>query len=186
MVAVMQEDGPVLVEFYHLPVEDRAASQKAGHYVAKDVEYVRITPPGGNLIVETEVTDTHRQRFERQYNAWLEGIEPPEDGSPLREWPPASPAQVRTLDAMGIRTVEALAKCPDGPLQGAGMGGIALREKARAWLQSAADHGVLAEEIAALKVEVAQLAERNEQLAEENRRLAQKPRRGRPPKESAA
>lgn len=186
MVAVMQENGPVLVEFYHLPIEDRAASVKAGHYVAKDVEYVRITPPGGNLIVEAEVTDTHRMRFERQYKAWLEGVEPPSDGQPLREWPPASPAIVKTMDAIGIRTVEALAACPDGILQGAGMGALTLKDKAKAWLLSASQHGVLAEELSALKVEVQQLRERNEQLAEENARLAAKPRRGRPPKDAAA
>jgi hypothetical protein len=184
MPSVMQDDGPILVDFYHMPIEDRDASQVAGHYVAKDVEFVRITPAGGNLIVESEVTEVHRQRFERQYDAWKKGIDPPEDGSPLRDWPPASPAQIKTMDAIGIRTVEALAGCTDGILQHAGMGSVALRDKARTWLKSAEDQGRVSEQVASLTVENESLKERLGQLEEAIEKL--KPRRGRPPKDQAA
>lgn len=184
MPQVMQDDGPVLVEFYLQGVEDRAASQKAGHYVAKDVEFIKITPAGGNLIWEGEVTDVHRQRYERQYDAWQKGLEPPEDGTPLKEWPPISPGQLQTMMAMHIRTVEALAQAPDTAMQRAGMGAMTLRDKARVYLQNAEDHGQVAEEIASLRLENETLKGRLEELEKALADL--KPRRGRSPKDKAA
>lgn len=177
---VMQDDGPILVEFYIQAVPDRSASQKSGHAVYRDEEYVRITPPGGNHVWEGAVTETHKRRFERQYDAWKKGLEPPVDGTPLKEWPPITPGQMHTLTGLHIRTVEALAKCPDQVLQRAGMGAYALRDKARAWLESAENHGQVAEEVSALRVENQALKDRLEQL--EAAVAANKPKRGRPPK----
>ena len=175
MVAVMTDGGPVLVEFYLRAVKDNAASIESGHYVAKDVETIKITPQGGNLVWSGKVTDEHRQRYAPQYEAWQKGIEIPEEGQPLREWPPISPAQLKTLDAVHIRTVEALAVATDGTIQHGGMGVVALRAKARAWLESASEHGQLAEKLSVLEVQVRDLLERNEQLTEANQKLANKP-----------
>jgi len=180
----MQDNSPVLVEFSIRSEEDRAASIKAGHHVGRDVEFITITPPGGNLIVETPVTDQHRERYARQYDAWKAGQEPPEDGTPLRDWPPISPGQLSTMTAIHIRSVEALAAATDGVLQRAGMGAMALRDKARAYLQAAADHGQVAEEVTALRIENEALKSRLEDL--ETALAELKPKRGRPPKERAA
>lgn len=184
MPQVMQDSGPVLVEFYVLPIEDRAASLKAGHYVGRDVEHVRITPPGGNHVWEGVVTDVHRQRYERQYDAWKKGQEEPDEGTSLREWPPISPAQIMTMKSLHIHTVEALAACSDGVMQRAGMGAMALREKARTYLKSAEDHGKVAEQMTAMRVEMEALRERTDQLEQENAKLKEGKRGpGRPRKD---
>lgn len=183
MPTPLPDNDHVYVEFEHRAMEDRKASTAAGHYVARDAEFVRITPPGGNLVVEREVTDQDRARFARQYEAWRKGVDAPEDGTPIRGWPPVSPAQIDMCIRANLRTVEALAQASEQSLQRLGIGARALQTKARAWLESARDHGVVAEEVAALKTQMEAMAERNRELQEAlDEMRAAKPRRGRPPK----
>jgi hypothetical protein len=67
----------------------------------------------------------------------------------------------------GILTVEDLAGLPDSDLPAIGIGGLSLRDKARAWLSAAEDKGKLAEENAALKLQVTTLSEQVTTLAAE-------------------
>lgn len=191
MARIMEEADPAFVEFWLQPVEDRNASIKAGHYVAKDAEYIRIIPPGGSLKWEGKVTDEHKQRYPRQYEAWTKGLEAPVDGTAISEWPPASPAQVRTLQALHIRTLEQFATCPDQAIQRAGMGYMALREKARKYLDAAKNQGQVVEENAALRIELEQQKQRMADLeaAIERLRAEEPPAKrgpGRPRKDAAA
>lgn len=169
----------VYVEFYLSPVENRDESIKQGHYVAEDKEYIKIMPPGGSLVVEKEVTPEIIQKYEAQYKAWKRNEELPEDGHPLKLWPPISPAQLSNCLAINVRTVENLAAANEQVLKRLGMGGRALKDKAAAWLQSAGGDGKLSEEMAALKVENESLKAMVEDLTKSVETLkAAKPRRG--------
>jgi len=101
-------------------------------------------------------------------------------GTPLTQWLTDAPAdinrdQVAELNILKFVTVEQLALASDNQLQRVGMGGIGLREKARAYL----NRKNRTETNAELADTKAQLAELKAQLAE----LTEPRRRGRPPKD---
>ncbi len=196
MIAVMPDKAPPnLIEFEQRPIEDRQASIAAGHLVMVDVEFAKITPPGGNLVVEKAVADFTPDQWEmyrRHYDAWKEGIDPPEDGTSIRHWPVASPANIEMCRYARVRTVEELAAANASTLTAIGPGAMALQAKARAWLEEAKTRGVVAEENAALKVQLEELFEQNRVMMEEIAALKvaagdpPKRPRGRPRKEEAA
>jgi len=166
MIAQMPER-PAFVQFEMRAEEDREASIREGRYVAKDVEYAIITPPGGSLTVEKRAAewlrskqhDQHYPIYERAYQAWKQGQEEPVNGLSVKMLPFLSPAQIKMLLQNNIRTAEDLAALNEAGLARLGMGARALQQKTQAWLQSANDQGKLAEQIAALSVQVQQLTE---------------------------
>ena len=168
MITEMQER-PAYVRFELRAVEDRAASMAAGHYVARDVEYALITPAGGSLVVEKRVTPELVARYAEPYQSWKEGQELPTDGTPIREFPPLSPAQVHLCLSLNLRSIEDLANAPETSLQKMGMGSPVLQEKARAYLENAAHGGRIAERVAALTVKIdaltADVAEKDSAIA---------------------
>lgn len=170
------------VQFETRAKEDRNASIAAGHYVARDVDFCVITPAGGNLVIDREVDEEIKSRYGAQYQAWKNGQAEPETGTPIRHWPLVSPAQVETLLACNVRTVEELAELPEQGVQRLGMGGQALRQRAKSWLEAAAGAGVLAEKIHALEVENGRLSELVKDRAAALEKL-DKPKRGRKPSE---
>ena len=164
---VAMEDRPPYVVFEVRPEEDRAQTQQTGHYVAKDVVYAVVTPAGSKDRIEREVSlwlastrqgvrdgrmpEAWLRHYEAAYAAFKSGQEPPLSGTPLRSWPPASPAIVATCIASGIRTVEDLAQANEEALGRLGMGARALRETARNWLSEAASSGTLVARMAEME-----------------------------------
>lgn len=193
MNIALANERPVYVRFEYRAVEDRAASVKSGQYVAKDVAFAIITPPGGNLTVEEEVDNWLKKKerdqffdvYRRQYEAWKDGHEIPEEGTPIRTWPPLGPAQIEACIRANIRTVEDLATAPEEAIGRIGMGARGMQQKAQVWLQSAQDKGKATEEISTLRRDVATLTERLTDLEKENAGLrallpeTAKPKRGR-------
>jgi hypothetical protein len=159
----MNESKP-FIRFLVKSIEDRAASLDRGCKVYKDVDYIEITPPGGNLMVEREVDEEVKQRFGVEYEAWKKGQEMPVDGTPLKLWPPASPAQIETCLRVNVRTVEELARLSETGIQKIGIGGQELRRKAQAWLEAANGTGKLAGELEKLTVIVEQLQKERDEL----------------------
>lgn len=172
----IKEAGIPYVRFEVRPVEDRAASIEAGHFVAKDVTYAIITPPGSKDELEKEaeawlrdtkyavdedrVPATWLQHYKSLYTEFKEGNELPESGTPIRTWPVLSPAQIANVVAANIRTVEDLANANESALQFIGMGAAALRQKAKDWLTSAEKNGKPTEALSALKKQVESLEAR--------------------------
>lgn len=168
-----REQRPAYVTFERIPVEDKAASLSAGHYVAKDVDYVNITPPYSKDIFKQKVqawmdqlkADVANERmpktwadgYEAAYRAWQTGQELPLSGTAIRGWGVISPAQQETLVKMNIRTVEDLAGVNDEGIRRIGMGAVELKQKAIAWLAQLKDKGPLTQEMAALRTENANL-----------------------------
>lgn len=159
MLNPIEDDRPVYVEFQVRAVEDREASIEAGHYVAKDVVYAVVTPPGGNLVIDAVAEDWLKKKrtdkffghYEGVYKAFLEGREAPLEGTPIKEWPPISPAQAEMCLRAEIRTVEDLATCSDGALERIGMGARALQQKAQTWLNTAEGSGKTTERLTKLE-----------------------------------
>lgn len=170
MNQIEEKDRPPYVRWEIRAVEDRTASLAAGAYVAKDVDYAIIMRPGSKDTVEKEarvwlneikakarenmIPATWPAAFEASYKMWKEGEEMPPNGTPIKTWPPLSPAQSQMIIRAGILTVEDLANLPDSELGIIGIGGLGLKQKAQSWLQS---KNSLAEENAALKVRTAEL-----------------------------
>ena len=175
------EDRPPYVTFETQPVEDRAASLEAGHYVAKDVIYAIVTPVGSRdripRIAEEWFTNLANQvqqgrfkaewlnSFREQLRAWKEGREIPVSGTPVSRWPAVSRSECEALLSAGLRTVEDLASANEEAVRRLGMGGRALKQRAASWLESASDVGKVAEELNALR-------QRNEELLADNKALA--------------
>lgn len=189
---------PPYVQFEMRPEEDRSASIKAGHYVAKNVAYALITSPGSRDCTE-QIADEWLARikerarsgtfnpkwvehFEFLYKEWTNENTLPENGAPIKGWPIASPAMQQQILQANVRTVEDLAAANEDTMRRIGMGARDLQTKARAWLEAASGTGKVAAKNAALEVENEQLKERLKVLEQRLASVEQAPRRGRPPK----
>lgn len=179
-----QTNRPPYVEWKRRSVEDRNASIAAGHYVARDEDFAIIMRPGSKDTVEKpaevflkELADKARtnpndipadwpMKFRQSYEFWKNGEAEPLQGTSIKAWPAISPAQADMIIRAGIRTVEDLAGLPDSEVGILGVGGISLKQKARSWLEAAADKGVLAAKNAALETQVADLQTQNKSLME--------------------
>ena len=171
-----EEPKPNYVVFDRRAVEDRAASMEAGHYVAKDVDFVLVTPAGTRDRLEKEVTDwflsleegvkqeripaSWLQAYRSAYKQWKETQEVPEFGTSILQCSLFSPAQIKMIQAANIRTIEELAAATEEGLSRIGMGGRALKSKAQAWLDSA-DTGKTTAELDSMRI-------RNEALEADN------------------
>lgn len=173
---------PPYVRFTLKAVEDRNATIESGMYMTKDVEYALISPIGSKDCIEVEASsyikrlaeDVRGGRFKQEwltdikssYAAWKEGLEIPENGTSLLNWPLLSPSQRNLLIGIHVRTVEDLASATEETITRIGMGGRALKEKAKEWLRAATEGGKQASEITALKLQLDSEREKNKQLAE--------------------
>ena len=182
------EERPPFVRFEVRAEEDRQASLEAGHYVGRDVHYALITPMGSKDCIERKADewfDKLKQdvaegrcprewlaAFKEIYKEWCEGREAPVNGTPITDWPPVSPSQVKTLLSLHVRTVEDLAAANEEVLSRIGMGGRALKQRAVDWLTSASSTGVASGEITALKAQNENLQARNMQLEAQLKELA--------------
>lgn len=156
------------VTFKKVSVEDRDASIKAGSYIAKDVDFAFITPAGSKDCVEKPVKDWFEsleiqvennrfpgewlRHFKAIYAAWQKDEEIPVEGTSIKNWAVASPAQIEMMLKLHIRTVEQLAAANEEVIGRLGMGGRALVEKAKGYAQQQTSGvGKLVEENADLK-----------------------------------
>ena len=160
---------PPYVTFEMRAVEDRNASLADGAFRTKDVAFAIITPAGTRDRIEKVAEDwlrdleegvrqerippTWLQAFRYRFKMWTEDHEVPDEGLPVTQWPAVSPAQVRLLQDMGIRSVEQLAEATEEAVMRMGMGGRALKAKAQAWLDSASGTGKVASELEKLRIE---------------------------------
>lgn len=188
MISQLPERPPYVI-FEVRTEEDRNKTIEQGRYIAKDVDFVVITPAGSKDSVERKALDwlsdinmkassnpprfnpAHASYFQSAYKAWKENQEVPTSGTPINGWPAVSPAQQQNLLSLNIRTVEDLASMNDSGLQRIGMGARALQNKAIAWISSANDHGKVSEEVSALRVKMEEQDRKIASLMDANRTL---------------
>jgi hypothetical protein len=163
----MSKQKPAYVTFETRAVEKKKESERKGYYVAEDQDFAIVRQPGSvdSTIWEVKkwldqnkrevengrLNPAHEQYYRQAYEHFKKGQEIPVEGTPIKTWPVISPAQVGALTALHIRTVEELANLPDDGVRRIGMGGIDLKNKAKAWLASAQDKGKVTQELAGLQ-----------------------------------
>jgi hypothetical protein len=189
----LREDRPAYVRFERVGIEDTAETLKQGVYIARDVDMALITPPYSKDVMKYKVSawfdildqDMRNGRipaewvnnYKKQYAAFKTGQEMPLNGSPIRGWGIISPAQQDMLIKMHILTVEDLAAANDEGMKQIGLGGLDLKNKAKAWLLQLKDNGALAIQMADLQkkfaTQEALINGQNEKLEQLKTKLAQ-------------
>lgn len=172
-------DEKLVVGFYMGILKDEGATIEQGRAIFKDVEYVRIYTPGDNTnVIDQPATERQRQRFAKQYARFKQGVEETDQtgGTPLKEWPLLTRAQVAELHYINIRTVEQLAGVSDAAkLKMAGL--TSLSRNAQTWLgktASAAEAAKQAKLIEDLQNETESLKKAVRDLMNKNEKLAEK------------
>lgn len=137
-------DSMLHVEFYWKEPVDKWQSELQGKEVrGKKKPFIRIMRPGDNTsILETAVRDDHKARFPNQWMRWqmkegmMEGAPQDVPGWRIEEWPTVKgEQQLNELKYLRFHTVEQIAGASDAQIQKLGLGGIGLREQARAALK---------------------------------------------------
>jgi hypothetical protein len=166
------KERPPHVRFSREAVENKLASEREGRYIAVDVDYATLTPPGGGGNgVKWKIAmcrDYYKREiqggrmapqwiddFNTMYARWQAGQEIPVNGAPVRGWMVISPAQQEMLIARGVSTLEDLAALNAEGIQRLGMGGVELKNKAQNALTAAKDVGPLVMKNAALERDLA-------------------------------
>lgn len=168
------------VQFELRAEEDREQSVATGRFVAKDVAYALITPHGSKDQIERVAEEWLNSMdaevrggrlppewasgWRKAYDAWKTGQEIPLEGTSIRNWPLASPAQVKTLIGLNVLTVEVLAAANESLIARLGMGGRSLVDKAKEYLKQADGPGKAASQITALQQQNEDLSKTVEHL----------------------
>jgi hypothetical protein len=127
------------IRFFEASQKDDDATAKAGRPIFVKVEKVEIRIPGDKTNAPVKlVSAEHRERWPKQYAAWKAGLDQSTaDGTPLEAWPGVDVAQVDTLRAVKVRTVEHMAGMSDATLGELGPGWRPVRQAAQDWLAAA-------------------------------------------------
>lgn len=129
----------VYPRFYVDSVLNPVATEREGRQIYTDIERVEIVIAGNPYTKPIEnVTNEHRQRWSKEYEAFKQGIEMSPDGTPLEMWPVLKPSQILELKALGFKTVEHIRDMNDHAIQRIGMGGRMLKGLAEGFLDDAA------------------------------------------------
>ena len=151
-------DASLHAQFYKHAELNSFASKQAGRKIFDEKVYIRILIPANRLnIIEREASEEDRQRFAKQYRAFLAGAEQLVSGTPLSEIPGLTAAQVFELKALKVETAEQLAGLPDSTAQLLGTGGPELKRRAQVYITTRSGNEALVEEVAELRRKLAEL-----------------------------
>lgn len=157
----------IIPRFWTLAVHQPAESARQGRPIYKDVEVVTILMPGSrNAAPTVRVTEEHRERFPQAYAAFKAKEDYMLEGTALSGWPQVTSSQVAELAAFNVHTVEALAALSDSQAQNFGMGGEALRTRAKAFLDAAAGGAAAAQMAAERDAALARAELQDRQMAD--------------------
>lgn len=169
-----------IVRFFHLPVENPAATKLAGCPKYDDIECCELRFAGNrekvghfrahevfrtdrDPVTGATVEHTYATFYNAQYLAFKSGDTQAISGTPTSELPFLSQGKRLELKALNIHTAEALAAVDGNNLKMLGMGGRELKNQAQAYLDKAregADVSVLAARNATLEARLAALEAR--------------------------
>jgi hypothetical protein len=157
--------------FYREPILNPSRTAKEGRPIYDDMEVVRIFVAGDplNQIVKP-VDASMKERFPVQYDAWIKKQEGMTiSGTPIRQWPLLTPANIAEFEGLKIFSVEALSEVSDGNVTKS-VGLREWREKAKAWLETNKDSSAAARyasENMRLSDEVAELKQQMKDLSDQ-------------------
>lgn len=160
---------PPYVEFEVRPVEDRSASETAGHIVYRDEIFAVVTPAGTRDRLEKVAEEwilnleegVRQERipadwpaaYRKRLELFRSNQEAPLDGTAIQAMTTLTPSQVKNCLNANVRTVEDLAEASEEAMLRIGMGGRDLKQKAKAWLESVNKQGKPAQELNDLRVQ---------------------------------
>jgi hypothetical protein len=178
---------PPYIRFERRAVEKRKTLEEGGASYYVDVDFALVTPHGSKDILEKIVDEwlprlaeeCRQGRFntawltayKEAYHAWKNDQEPPLNGTSIKMWPVASPAEVQQLLAMRCLTVEDLAAANEEMLGRIGMGARSLKQRAIDWLTGKSGQGPLIAQLDALRQMVTGLEARLEESAQQTKML---------------
>lgn len=192
---MMMQPRPPYVQFSRRAVEVRTPAMlpnglpnpDGGQISYKDEDFVTITQTGGKDKVEKVVGDWLNncrvnvqadrmprewlQQYEMGYQMWKQQQVAPINGTPVRNWPLLTPAEVENLTKLNVLAVEDLATANEQTLAAIGMGGRALKQKALDWLQMKQNDGPVIEQLSSLKINFENLQKQVEALQKRNHEL---------------
>jgi hypothetical protein len=193
-VGAKNPDDILHIEFYDYAALDTWKTQTTGIKSYKDAcPFIRIAIPGNpNLTVERPADGKDTKRWPRQwlfFQMQTGKIANAENvpGWQIDQWDELGEEQVRQLKFLRFYTVEQIAGANDAQIQGIGMGGQGLREKAKRALHERNGAAVNAE----VQARDTLIAEMRAQMAEMMELIKAKPaasepaKRGRKPRETA-
>jgi len=135
----------VPIRFWLNPVEDQ--DDQSEFKVFKDIEMITLTPDK-NTSINKEVDEDIKRRFPEQYRTWIESRDVSKQGIDLKLWPMVTPAEISTLNEIGVHTVEELADNDPGRLPPSLK---AKAEQATMWLLTYSEGGKEIQDISTLK-----------------------------------
>src|SRR5262245_4399773 len=181
----VMKERPPYVTFETRAIERRT---EGGGVTYADVDFALVTPIGSKDVHERVVSEwfKYMQQLEQMerwpkewtagyresYRVWKETHTIPVSGFPIVNWPVASKAEVKILQAIHILTVEDMAAATEEALQRIGMGGRNLKQRAQDWLTAKKDTAPLVEQLSALRETNVALERRIEEL---ERQLTHRP-----------
>lgn len=187
-------DSLLAVEFYwHEPIlkwqSDRKSEEEGKRVVVKGPRqpFVRIMRPGDQTsILEVPVREVHKQRWPERWLSWQiqEGMITGGENVPgwkVDDWDELNAEQKREMKYLRFYTVEMIAGASDDQLRRLGLGGMGLREKAKAALRQKLSQDVR-EQVAAKDKEVSNMKEQMAQLQAQLEKLTQAQNTPAPPK----
>lgn len=171
----MSETGALAVRFYSKEMQNDFLTAKEGRPISYMADFVRIEIPGNQTsIIDTFVNNSHKQQFPTQWALYLnekaDGNNNPDNvqGTLLRDWPLLNAAQATELKHFKFYTVEQVANASDQQLMAigmtAGMSPLALRDKAKAFLDNAKDSSFAQKQAEELKLRDQQIADLTAQM----------------------
>lgn len=165
----------------------RPATEGGGLYFV-DKDYVLITPHGSKDCIEKVAEEyfpylreqVRQQMFdprwleayEAAYRAWKADQPMPVNGTPIRNWPAASPAEVKNLLNHSVLAVEDLAQANEELLARLGMGARSLKQRAVDWVTANTNTAPIVAQMEAMRQSMAGLQARLDDVLLENQRLA--------------
>lgn len=144
------QQSPPYVVFETRAIEKRKPDTEGGGVSYVDTDFACITSHGSKDTVEKVVGDwftnlrneVRNGRFPQpwldgykaEYAAWRSNQEVPITGTAIKNWPVATPAEIKRLNLLGIRAVEDLATANEELIGRLGMGGRSLCQRAKDWV----------------------------------------------------
>lgn len=125
-----------VAHFYYYAVLNPQKTAEVGQEIYEDKEYVLIISPGQRLSeIRRKATDMDKLNYGQQYKAFLDKRPQPIVGTPLAMLPGLTPARVKELQYLNIRTVQHLVDMPDSALPKVGPDALQLRQRAVAFIE---------------------------------------------------
>lgn len=180
---MIQNNESLVVPFFkNVAILNPNASKKAGRPIYKDMEVCEVRIAGDRnyapvfpahsmwkRIDGEEIT--YAQRWKEQYLRFKENAEQIAEGTPLSELPFLTEAKRMELRGLKVYTAEALASLDGKNLHALGPEGRSLKNKATAYLESAAGSSkviALTEEVEMLKARIAEMSGKVEPVEDDD------------------